>query len=65
MYLLKKLNVLINSCFFCWMVVEIFELHLYEFFMAFSSIICPRNFTVVRKKCDLSGTAFRVSSKKN
>ena len=28
------------------------------------SIICPRNFTHVRKKGDLSGAAFMFSSKK-
>ena len=27
----------------------------------FVSIICPRIFTRVRKKCDLSGTAFMFS----
>ena len=27
----------------------------------FLSILCPRNFTRVRKKCDLSGAAFMFS----
>ena len=29
--------------------------------IVFLSIICPRNFTRVRKKCDLSGAAFMFS----
>ena len=29
--------------------------------IVFRSIICPKNLTRVKKKCDLSGAAFRVS----
>ena len=29
--------------------------------IVFLSIICPRNFTSVRKKCDLYGAAFMFS----
>ena len=29
--------------------------------IVFSSIICSRNFTRVRRKCDLSGAAFMFS----
>ena len=32
--------------------------------IVFLSIICPRNFTRVRKKCDLSGAAFMFSCSK-
>ena len=29
--------------------------------IVFCSMLCPKNFTLVKKKCDLSGAAFRFS----
>ena len=29
--------------------------------IVFLSILCPKNLTLVKKKCDLSGAAFRFS----
>ena len=60
-----KFNIPKNSCFFflceggcSFWIASIREI---KGVILFLSKICPRNFTRVRKKCDLSGAAFMFS----
>ena len=67
-FLLKKFNIPRNSyTFYLFEGVSSFKIASMRDFIGvimFLSIICPRNLTRVRKKCDLSGAAFIFSCKK-